>query len=140
MKEQYIKELLRLCKKAVFKNEMPVSALIVKDNKIISKAYNKKNLNNNPLYHAEILCLQKAYKKLKRWNLSDCVMYVTLAPCDMCRLVIEESRMNKVFYILNKGTITNKYKKTKYEQMYAANKGEFKRIIEVFFAKLRKKL
>lgn len=140
MKEQYINELLKLCKKALLKNEMPVSALIVKNNKVIAKAYNKKNLKNNPLNHAEILCLQKAYKKLKRWNLNDCEMYVSLSPCDMCRLIIEESRISKVFYILDKGNITNKYKKTNYEQMFDVDNYEFKNIINVFFAKLRKKL
>ena len=140
MEEKIINTLLNLCNKALSKNEMPVSALIVKDNKIIAKAYNKKNLNNNPLKHAEIICLEKAYKKLRRWNLSDCVMYVSLAPCDMCKLVIEESRIKKVYYILEKGKITNKYYKTKYEQTFVTNEIHFKLIIDNFFKNLRKKL
>jgi len=140
MKNEYIKILLKLAKKAYKKNEMPVSAVLVKDDKIISKAYNKKNLNNNPIMHAEVICLQKAYKKLKRWNLNDCILYVSLEPCEMCKIIIEESRIDKVYYVLKKGKITNKYNKTQYEQVYAKNDCEFNFIISNFFKKLRKKL
>ena len=113
MEEKYIKILLKLAKKAYKKNEVPISCILVKENTIISKSYNKKNIKNNPLLHAEIICLQKGYKKLKRWNLNDCVLYVTLEPCDMCRRIIEESRISNVYYVLEKGNVTNKYKKTK---------------------------
>lgn len=139
MEEKYIKILLKLSKKAYKKKEVPISCVLVKNNKIISKAYNKKNIKKNPLLHAEIICLQKAYRKLKRWNLNDCVLYVSLEPCDMCKSIIEESRINKVYYVLEKGNITNKYSQTKYEQMYTIYKNEYKKYIENFFKKLRKK-
>ena len=139
MESIYIKELFKLAKKAYKKNEIPVSALLIKNNKIISKAYNKKNIYNNPMLHAEILCLNKAYKKLKNWNLNGCTLYVTLEPCDMCKLIIEESRIDQVFYILNKGNCTNKYKKTKYEQKFDYNKNEFQILMKDFFSKIRKK-
>jgi len=138
MTEKYEKILLNLSIKASKKGEVPVSALIVSNNKIIAKSFNRKNLDKNSLYHAEIICLQKAYKRLKRWNLNDCIMYVSLEPCDMCKILIEESRINKVYYILDKGICNNKYNKTEYEQMYAVNKVEFAKIIDNFFKKIRK--
>lgn len=138
MEEKYIKILLKLIKKAYKKNEVPVSCILVQNNKIISKAYNKKNIKQNPLLHAEIICLQKAYKKLRRWNLNDCVLYVSLEPCEMCKTIIEESRIDKVFYILEKGKITNKYNKTQYEQTYTLYSKEYKKIVKKFFIKLRK--
>ena len=138
MKNRIIEKLYKLSLKAYKKNEIPVSAIIIKNNKIISKAYNKKNINNNALLHAEIICLQKAYKKLKRWNLNDCTMFVSLEPCDMCKLLINESRINKVFYILPKGYITNSYYKTKYEQMYVNGGFDFQNLMKDFFKKIRK--
>lgn len=138
MDKKYEEILYKLALKARNKNEVPVSALIIRNNKIISKAYNRKNIDKNTLYHAEILCLQKAYKKLKRWNLSDCIMYVSLEPCEMCKMLIEESRINKVFYILEKGICTNRYAKTQYEQMYGWRKEKFSGIMNDFFKKIRK--
>jgi len=140
MEEKYIKILLKLSKKAYKKNEVPISCVLVKNNEIISKAYNKKNIKKNPLLHAEIICLQKAYRKLKRWNLNDCVLYVSLEPCDMCKKIIEESRIKSVYYILKKGNITNKYTKTKYEQLYTIRYSCFKELINKFFNKLRNNL
>ena len=132
-------ELIRLAKKAYNKKEIPVSALIIKDNKIISKAYNKKNLNNNPIFHAEVLCIFKACKKLKRWNLNDCILYVTLEPCDMCKEIIQEARIKTVNYYLKKGNITNKYAQTQYEQMYVNNNTMImENYIKNFFINLRK--
>ena len=140
MNDVYEKELLKLAKKAFNRNEIPVSALIVKDNKIIAKNYNKKNLKENPIYHAEILCIIQACKKLKRWNLSDCEMYVSLEPCDMCKQAIQEARISFVGYILPKGQITNKYKKTHYEQMYASEKDKYIDMLKTIFEKLRKQV
>lgn len=138
MEKKYCEILYKLAYKAYNRNEIPVSALIVLNNKIIAKAYNKKNINNNPLLHAEIICLQKAYKKLKRWNLNDCEMYVSLEPCEMCKCLIEESRIDRVYYILNKGICNNKYKKTQYEQKFVFCVVEFQKLLENFFKKLRK--
>ena len=128
MNQKYEEILLNLSKKAYKKGDVPVSALIVCNNKIIAKAYNRKNIDKNCLFHAEVICLQKAYKKLKRWNLCDCIMYISLEPCDMCKILIEESRIGNVYYILNKGNCNNKYYNTKYEQMFVKNKSEFSKI------------
>lgn len=139
MEEKYLKILEKLSKKAYKKNDIPVSAILIRNNKIIAKAYNKKNILKNPMMHAEIICLTRAYKKLKRWNLNDCILYVTLEPCDMCKNIIQESRIDNVFFILNRGECTNKYTKTKYEQKYVNNSKIFSDLLTVFFTKIRKK-
>ena len=91
-------ELIKLIDKAIKKDEVPVAALIVKEGRIIAKAYNK---SASVLDHAEIICIKKASKKLHNWRLNDCELYVTLEPCDMCREVIKKSRIGKVYYILS---------------------------------------
>ena len=102
--------------KAYRKNEIPVAAIVVRNGKIISKSYNKRNLTNNPLHHAEIICLVKASKKLKTWKLSDCDMYVTLEPCPMCKSVINESRIRNVYFLSSKSKSI--HYKTKYSLCY----------------------
>ena len=93
-----LKEMHKLLNKAIKENEVPVGAIIIKDNKIISKAYNKTNKTNNILDHAEILAIKKASKKLNNWRLDDCTLYISLEPCDMCKEVIKKSRINNVIY------------------------------------------
>ena len=107
--KNYLEILKKLNKKAINNGDIPVSAIIVYKNKIISKAYNMKYKNNNPFDHAEIIAIKKASKKLKTPNLSDCEMYVTLFPCNMCREVINESKIRKVYYFAEKNkNINNK--------------------------------
>jgi len=99
MNELYIiKELNKLMDKAIKDNEVPIACIIVRDNKIISKAYNKTNKTNNILDHAEIIAIKKASKKLNNWRLSDCTMYISLEPCSMCMEIIKKSRINNVIY------------------------------------------
>lgn len=95
--EQYMKEALKQAKKAYKKGEIPVGAIIVKDNKIIARAYNEKEYKFDTTKHAEILAIQKASKKLKSWRLTDCDMYVTLEPCSMCAGALIQSRIRKVY-------------------------------------------
>ena len=94
-------ELLKLITKAKDKNVVPIAALIVKNDKIISKSYNKVNKSNNILDHAEILVIKKASKKLHNWRLDDCDLYVTLEPCSMCKEVIRKSRIKNTYYFIN---------------------------------------
>lgn len=91
-------ELNKLLNKAIKHNEVPVAALIIYKNKIISKAYNKVNKKNNILNHAEIIAIKKASKKLKNWRLNDCILYVTLEPCDMCKSIIKKTRIKNIVY------------------------------------------
>jgi tRNA(adenine34) deaminase len=84
--------------KALKIDEVPVGAVIVKDNKIIAKGYNKKEMNNNVLGHAELIAISKACKKLGTWRLSGCEIYVTLEPCSMCLSALIQSRIGKIYY------------------------------------------
>ena len=97
MKEKYMEIALRQASKAYDLNEIPVGAVIVKDDQIISKAYNVKEKNNDPCGHAEIRAIKKACKKLNSWRLDDCEMYVTLEPCLMCAGAIIHSRIKKIY-------------------------------------------
>lgn len=83
--------------KAFEKDEVPVGAVIVCNNRVIAKAYNKKVMHNDVCAHAEIEAIKKASRKLADWRLNDCDMYVTLEPCPMCAGAIEQSRIRKVY-------------------------------------------
>lgn len=84
-------------KKAYNKDEVPVGAVIVKDNKIISKGYNLKESNNDITAHAEIIAIKNAEKVLENWRLNDCDMYVTLEPCSMCASAIAQARIKRLY-------------------------------------------
>lgn len=98
MDEKYMQLAIKEAKKAYKKDDVPVGAVIVKNNKVISKAHNQKEKKQNAIMHAEIIAIQKACKKLKTWHLDDCVLYVTLEPCLMCAGAIIQSRIKKVVY------------------------------------------
>ena len=84
--------------KALTIDEVPIGAIIVKDDKIIARAHNLKETLNLSTAHAEILAINKASEKLNTWHLDDCIMYVTLEPCVMCAGAIIQSRIKKVVY------------------------------------------
>lgn len=96
--EYYMRAALREAEKAKNEDEVPVGAVIVKDNHIIARAHNMKESKQIATAHAEVLVIQKASRKLKTWNLQDCDLYVTLEPCMMCTGSIELSRINKLYY------------------------------------------
>lgn len=96
-KIKYMKEALKEAKKAYEKEEIPVGAVIVKNNKIIARAHNIKEGKKDTTKHAEIIAIQKASKKLNSWRLIDCEMYVTLEPCSMCAGALIQSRIKKVY-------------------------------------------
>ena len=95
---EYMKVAYKQAQKALEIDEVPVGAVIVKNGKVIAKAYNKKETTNDPLGHAELLAIKKACKKLNNWRLIDCELYVTLEPCAMCVGAIIHSRIKKVYY------------------------------------------
>ena len=80
------------------KGEIAVGAVIVKDNEIIASACNRKEKDNDVTSHAEILVIREAAKKLNRWRLKDCDLYVTLEPCPMCAWAIINSRIKNVYF------------------------------------------
>ena len=96
--DKYLKIALNEAKIAFKEDEVPVGCVIVKDDKVIAKAHNKKEKKNCALFHAEIECINKATKKLDNWNLVGCKMYVTLEPCMMCTGAIINSRISEVYF------------------------------------------
>lgn len=97
MHEEFMKIALAEAKKAFDKEEVPVGAVIVQNGKVIAKAHNLKETKNDTTNHAEILAIQKASKKLKKWRLTDCEMYVTLEPCSMCAGALINCRLKKLY-------------------------------------------
>jgi len=87
---------IELAKKAQAKGEVPIGAVIVRNGKVIAKTYNRREAKQNALYHAEVLAINKACKKLRSWRLDDCEMYVTLEPCPMCAGAITNARIKRV--------------------------------------------
>ena len=102
MHNKYIDIVLNEAKKASKHGEVPVGAIIIKNGKIISKAYNMVEKKKNSIMHAEIIAITKASKKIRNWRLNNCDMYVSLEPCDMCKAAILLSRINKVYYLVTK--------------------------------------
>ena len=96
-KEYYMNEALKEAKKAYEKLEIPVGAIIVKDDKIIARAHNLKEIKCDTTEHAEINVIKKASKKLGSWRLTGCEMYVTLEPCSMCAGALIQSRIDKLY-------------------------------------------
>ena len=78
--------------------EVPVGAIIVKDNKIIGEGKNKVIFENDVTSHAEINAIRAASKKIKNYRLNDCSMYVTLEPCHMCAKAAVDARMSSVIF------------------------------------------
>ena len=94
--EKYMRAALREAKKAYALDEVPIGCVIVQNDKIIARGYNRRNTDKNTLAHAEIAAIKKASKKTGDWRLEDCAMYVTLEPCQMCAGAIVQSRLAKV--------------------------------------------
>lgn len=142
MKEKYMIEAIKQAKKAYKKDEVPIGAIIVKNNKIISKGYNKKEKKHIVTNHAEIIAIEKANKKLKTWHLDECELYTTLEPCMMCSGAIIQSRIKKVYCsIKNNNNDLNKIikeNKLKIDIEYGICKKESLSLIQSFFNKKRK--
>ncbi len=94
--EKYMKAALREAKKAYKINEVPIGCVIVQQDKIIARGYNRRNIEQNATAHAEITAIKKAGKKTGDWRLEDCTMYITLEPCQMCAGAIVQARMKEV--------------------------------------------
>ena len=94
--EIYMGEAIKQAKRAYRREETPIGCVIVYQDKIIARGYNKRNWKKNTLAHAEILAINKASKELGDWRLEDCTMYVTLEPCPMCAGAIVQARIPRV--------------------------------------------
>ena len=133
---KYIDELLQLADKAESIGDIPVGAIVVKNDYIIGRGYNNRIITKNPTNHAEVNAIEEACKYIKDWRLNECDLYVTLEPCDMCLEVIKESRIRNVYYLLENNE-KHKYKRTLVRNLYIDEntKDNYKKKISDFFDK-----
>jgi len=110
--EKWMKAALLEAQKAFHEGEVPVGAVVVKDNELISKGHNHREKNKAISGHAEIEAIEEAEKKLGRWTLEGCTLYVTLEPCLMCAGAIMQARLFRIVYASldeKKGAVTSNY-------------------------------
>ena len=148
MDERYMKEAIKQAKKAAKIGEVPIGCVIVYENKIIARGYNKRNTKKNTLAHAEIIAMNKASKIVGDWRLEGCTMYVTLEPCQMCAGAIVQSRMDRVVVgTMNKkagccGSVLNLLNMEEFNHQVGLTIGvleeECSYVISEFFRDLRK--
>jgi len=147
--EKFMKAALKEAKKAYSIDEVPIGCVIVQDEKIIARGYNRRNTDKNTLAHAELTAIRKACKKTGDWRLEDCTMYITLEPCQMCAGAIVQSRIQKVVIgAMNPkagcaGSVLNLLQMPQFnhqvEIVYGVLEEECSSILSNFFVKLREK-
>ena len=96
--EAFMKSALRLAKKAQAQDEVPVGAIIIYNDQIIGRGYNRRQTKQSALEHAELMAIAQACRKLGSWRLENCTLYVTLEPCPMCAGAIIQSRLAHVVF------------------------------------------
>lgn len=147
--EKYMKAALREAKKAYQLDEVPIGCVIVQNDKIIARGYNRRNTDKNTLAHAELTAIKKAGKKTGDWRLEDCTMYITLEPCQMCAGAIVQARIREVVIgAMNPkagcaGSILNLLQMAAFNHQTEITKGvleqECSDMLKQFFAELREK-
>lgn len=143
----FMNEALKLAKKAASENEVPVGCVIVHNNKIIARSYNKRKQNNDVLGHAEIIAIKKASKKLNTWILDEASIYITLEPCLMCSGAIMQARIKKVVFATKEpkfgcaGSIIDVFNNEKFnhhpEVVSGVLEAEAQQLMKTFFKELR---
>jgi len=96
--QYWMKQALKLGVNAWFEGEVPVGAVLVRDNKIIGQGWNRPIQSSDPTAHAEIQCLRDAAARIDNYRLVDTTLYVTVEPCAMCAGGIIHSRVSRVVY------------------------------------------
>jgi tRNA(adenine34) deaminase len=94
--EKYMKAAIREAVKARALGEVPIGCVIVYEDKIIGRGYNRRMVDRNVLAHAELTAIRKACRKMGDWRLEGCTMYVTLEPCPMCAGAIVQARIPEI--------------------------------------------
>ena len=136
---KFIEIAIEEAKKASEEGNVPVGAVIVKNNEIIASCHNTKNTSNIAINHAEILCIIEASKTINSWYLNECEIYVTLKPCEMCMAALAEARINKIYYLLDSNYEENLSKNINNIKIIKINEYESKynKMVSEFFEKLR---
>lgn len=145
--ERYMREALRQAKKAYMLQEVPIGCVIVREERIIARGYNRRNTDKNTLSHAELIAIRKASRKTGDWRLEDCTMYITLEPCQMCAGAIVQARMGRVVIgAMNPkagcaGSVLNLLEMPEFNHQAEVERGvleeECSRILTEFFRNLR---
>lgn len=148
--EKYMKEALKLAKKAYTLGEVPIGCVIVYEDKIIGRGYNRRKTDKNTLSHAEITAINKASKKMGDWRLEGCTLYVTLEPCQMCAGAIVQARIPTVYMgCMNPkagcaGSILNILNMPEFNHQVEVHSGileeECSQMLKTFFKELRLRL
>ena len=147
--EKYMRQAIRLAKKAEENGDVPIGCIIVYEEKVIGRGYNKRNKDKSTLAHAELLAMKKAGKIIGDWRLEGCKMYVTLEPCQMCAGAIVQARIPEVVIgCMNSkagcaGSIINLLEMPQFNHQVKVTRGvceeECSSMLSSFFAKLREK-
>ena len=147
-KYKFMKAALNEAKKAAAKNEVPVGAVVVFQDKIIARAHNLRESKQLIEAHAEFLAMKKAAKKIGSWRLEDCDIYVTMEPCPMCAGAMIQSRISHLYYAVDDpkaGVVNSMMKIFEFPFNHHVNvesgilADESRTLIQDFFKKLRKK-
>jgi len=96
--EKWMNYALALADKAELQNEIPVGAVLVKDNEVVAEGWNLSILNHDACGHAEIMAIREAGRKIQNYRLIDCTLYVTLEPCPMCAGALVHARIKRLVY------------------------------------------
>ncbi len=138
---EYIDKIIDLAQIAYDNDDIPVGAIVVKNNEIIGEGFNTRNRFKSVIGHAEIDALEMACKHIGDWRLDDCELYVTLSPCMMCTGAIIESRIKKVYYLCDRTNVC--FKIDKYIEVEKIADGEktakYMKMLQLFFENKRNK-
>ncbi len=145
--EKYMKEAIKQARKAAAVGDVPIGCVIVYEDKIIARGYNKRNAKKTTLAHAELLAIEKASKVINDWRLEECTMYITLEPCQMCAGAIIQARIPRVVVgAMNKkagcaGSVINLFQIPAFNHQVEFEKGvleeECSALLSDFFKELR---
>jgi len=139
--DKYIDRIIELAKQAYDNDDIPVGAIIVKNDEIIGYGYNKRNANKSVIGHAEIEAIEMACAYLGDWRLDGCSMFVTLLPCMMCTGAIVQSRIDDVYYLCDRTNVC--FKNNEYLNLVKINDekrcNEYLKILQLFFENRRNK-
>ena len=148
--EKYMKMAVKLAKKAATMGEVPIGCVIVYEDRVIGRGYNRRKTDKNTLSHAEITAIRKASRVIGDWRLEGCTMYVTLEPCQMCAGAIVQARMDRVVIATMSpksgcaGSILNLLQVEEFNHQVEITKGvladECSAMLSDFFTDLRKRL